>query len=103
MINLYLFNNKNRGAFYGVGSYVRELVASLRGSGIRIHVVYLFGEKAQIERWEEGEVSYLSFPEPVAEDRLGGAAAGGLFPEYRLSASPLYPGYGEAGVSFELL
>ena len=25
-------------------------------------------EKAQIERWEEGEVSYLSFPEPVAED-----------------------------------
>lgn len=68
MINLYLFNNKNRGAFYGVGSYVRELVASLRGSGIRIHVVYLFGEKAQIERWEEGEVSYLSFPEPVAED-----------------------------------
>ena len=68
MINLYLFNNKNRGALYGVGSYVRELVASLRGSGIRIHVIYLFGEKAQIERWEEGEVSYLSFPEPVAED-----------------------------------
>ena len=32
MINLYLFNNKNRGAFYGVGSYVRELVASLRGA-----------------------------------------------------------------------
>lgn len=68
MINLYLFNNRNRGALYGVGSYVRELVASLRGCGIRVHVVYLFGEKAQIERWEEGEVSYLSFPEPVAED-----------------------------------
>ncbi len=68
MINLYLFNNKNRGALYGVGSYVRDFVAALRGCDIRIHVVYPFGEKDQIERWEEGEVSYLSFPEPVAED-----------------------------------
>lgn len=50
-----------------------------------------------------GLVSLFSGAGSRGLGRLGGAAAGGLFPEYRLSASPLYPGYGEAGVSFELL
>jgi hypothetical protein len=34
MMNLHIFNETRRGAVYGVGTYIRELTAVLKGSGI---------------------------------------------------------------------
>lgn len=67
-MNLYIFNNKSRGGLYGVGTYVRELVTALRGSGICIHVVHLLCNQSQIERKEIEGISYWYFPEPVSKE-----------------------------------
>lgn len=66
MINLYLFSETRRGGLYGVGSYVRELVAALSGASIRIHVLHLFSEKSRIEKEETEGVSHWYFPRPVS-------------------------------------
>lgn len=67
-MNLYIFNNKSRGSFYGVGTYVRELVAALQNREIRIHVVHMLCEQPQIEREEVDGVSYWYIPEPVSKE-----------------------------------
>lgn len=67
-MNLYVFCNKSRGTLYGVGTYIRELVAALRGSRIRVTVVSVMSEEPSIKREEIAGVTYWSFPEPVSED-----------------------------------
>ena len=48
-MNLYIFNQTRRGAVFGVGTYIHELVTALKGRDINICVVNLISEKPQIQ------------------------------------------------------
>ena len=48
-MNLYIFNQTRRGAVFGVGTYIRELVAVLKGCDVNIYVINLISEKLQIQ------------------------------------------------------
>ena len=47
-MNLYIFNQTRRGAVFGVGTYINELVVALKDHDINICVVNLISEKPQI-------------------------------------------------------
>ena len=44
-MNLYVFTEPSRAAVYGVGTYIRELIAALRHSQINVCVVHLRSDK----------------------------------------------------------
>jgi len=65
-MNLYLFNDTDSAAVYGIGTYLKELTCTLEGSGINVHIVHLHSvrpkfeieETNQVENWYIPEVSY---------------------------------------------
>lgn len=68
-MNLYIFNETRRGAVFGIGTYIRELMAALKYSDVRICVVNLLSEKSQITREEVDDIRYWYFPEPIPDTR----------------------------------
>ncbi len=68
-MNLYIFNETRRGAIYGIGTYIRELTASLKSHDIHICVINLFSEKPQIQIEETGNLRHWYFPVPLEEQR----------------------------------
>lgn len=68
-INLYIFNETRRGGIYGVGTYIRELIAALRGSDTTICVVNITSDKPQIQTEEVEGVKYWYIPKLVQEQR----------------------------------
>ena len=65
-MNLYLFNNTDSAAVYGIGTYLKELVHALKDSGIQVHIVHLHSVRPKfeiekidsIENWYIPEVRY---------------------------------------------
>ena len=47
-MNLYIFNETNPATSYGIGTYIKELVAVLKNSGVNVCVVNLNSDKLQI-------------------------------------------------------
>lgn len=68
-MNLYIFNETRRGAVYGVGTYIRELVAALKSSDVNVCVVNLTSEKPQIQTEDIDGIKYLYFPLAIADQR----------------------------------
>lgn len=68
-MNLYIFNENRRGAVFGIGTYIQELIIALKHSGIRVCVVNLLSEKHQIIQEKIDDVRYWYFPEPIPEVR----------------------------------
>lgn len=64
-MNLYIFNEIRIGAVYGIGTYIRELVVTLKNSDIKVCVVNLNSDKPQIISQETDGVLYLYFPSPI--------------------------------------
>ena len=48
-MNLYIFNETRRGAIFGIGTYIRELVIALKDSDIHISIINLMSDKPQIQ------------------------------------------------------
>ena len=64
-MNLYIFNETNLATVYGIGTYIRELIAVMKNSDLNVCVVNLNSEKPQIKSEEIDGVHYLSFPSPI--------------------------------------
>jgi glycosyltransferase len=64
-MNLYIFNETRRGTVFGVGTYIRELTAALKDSGINICVINLISDKPQIQTEEIDGIKHWDFPLPL--------------------------------------
>ena len=58
-MNLYLFNDNYSAAVFGIGTYLKELVCALKGSGIKIHIVHLHAMRQifEIEKIDDPELN----------------------------------------------
>ena len=66
-MNLYIFNIKCRGSVFGIGTYIRELTAALKGSELKICIINLYSDKPQIQIEEIDGIKHWYFPKPVQE------------------------------------
>ena len=65
-MNLYLFNDTDSAAVYGIGTYLRELTYALEGTGINVHIVHLHSVRPKfqiintdkVENWYIPEIRY---------------------------------------------
>ncbi|WP_298552269.1 TIGR04157 family glycosyltransferase [uncultured Parabacteroides sp.] len=73
-MNLYIFNETRRGAVFGIGTYVCELISALKNSDIHLCVVNLLSDRPQITMEESGNVQYWYFPEPIPDVRVAGSS-----------------------------
>ena len=67
MVNLYIFNESNRAAVYGIGTYIRELTNALKKSDINVCVVHLRSEKLDEETAEMNGIHHWSLPPPISQ------------------------------------
>jgi len=67
-VNLYIFNENSRASVYGIGTYLKELAASLKNSIVHITVIYLRDES--VVRMEEIDgITHWHIPDAM-EDTL---------------------------------
>jgi len=67
-VNLYIFNENSRASVYGIGTYLKELAASLKNSIVHITVIYLRDES--VVRMEEIDgITHWHIPDAI-EDTL---------------------------------
>ena len=68
-MNLYIFTElERRGAAYGIGSYIRELSASMKNSDVKVFVIYLRSDSAQIVKVESDDgIVCRYYPSPISE------------------------------------
>lgn len=68
-MNLYIFNQNRRGAVFGVGTYIHELVTALKDQNINIFVVNLISDhppnKERTDRWSQILVFPISHTGPT--------------------------------------
>lgn len=64
-MNLYVFCEKTLGNVYGIGTYIRELVSTLKNSAINVYIINLASEKPQIKIEEINGTTYWHFPPPI--------------------------------------
>jgi len=65
-MNLYLFNDTDSAAVYGIGTYLRELTYALEDTDINVHIVHLHSVRPKfqiintdnVENWYIPEVRY---------------------------------------------
>ena len=66
-MNLYIIYQKSRGTIFGVGTYIRELVAALKNSDIRIYLVNLLSDGSGVRKEEVDGVTRWNFPVPLSK------------------------------------
>lgn len=62
MINLYIFNQTSHAAVFGIGTYIRELITSLKNSDINVYVVHLHSEKTNMETEDKDGIQHWYIP-----------------------------------------
>lgn len=62
-MNLYLFNDNDSAATYGVGTYLKELTHALRGTAINIHIIHLHSTRLEFEIVKLNHIEYWYVPE----------------------------------------
>jgi len=67
MINLYIFNESSRASIYGIGTYIRELIETMKDSDINICVVHLCSNKTCMEFEESNGIRRWYIPSPIIE------------------------------------
>lgn len=65
MINLYIFNESSRAAVYGIGTYIRELMAALKDSDMNVCVVHIHSDKPEKEPEESDSIRHWYIPAPI--------------------------------------
>lgn len=71
MKQLFIINEKSRGANYGIGTYINRLLDTLQNQGISLFVVELFSHTHSLPEYEEKEgVHYLYIPRPFNNQLL---------------------------------
>ena len=62
-MNLYLFNDNDSAAIYGIGTYLNELSYALKDSGVNIHIVNLRSVSRKFEIIKVNQIEYWNIPE----------------------------------------
>ena len=62
-MNLYLFNDADSAAVYGIGTYIRELTYALDASDINLHIVHLHSVRLRFEIEKKNDIEYWYIPE----------------------------------------
>ncbi len=68
-MNLYIFNETDSAAIYGIGTYIRELTYALKGSEIKVNVVNLRSSQLKFEIKTIDDVDYWHIPEVKYQNR----------------------------------
>jgi len=68
-MNLYIFRESGRSAIFGVGTYIREMVAALIASDINITIVHLHSKKTTTDFVELEGIQHLFLPAPIDQNR----------------------------------
>lgn len=68
-MNIYILDQTRRGSVFGVGTYIRELVAVLKGCDVNLCVINLISEKLQIQTERVDGIEYWHFPLAIADQR----------------------------------
>ena len=70
MTNLYIFNEFNRAAVYGIGTYICEIKNALKGSLINITIIHLQSPKAGFITEKEENIDIWHIPAPIVKGRI---------------------------------
>ena len=70
MINLYIFNEFNRAAVYGIGTYICELKKALKESLINITIIHLQSPEFEIKTEKKGDIDIWHIPAPSVKGRM---------------------------------
>ena len=57
-MNLYLFNDNDSAARFGIGTYLNELICALGGENIHIHIVHLHSYRPEFEIVKTNEIEH---------------------------------------------
>ena len=69
-MNLYLFNDNDSAAVYGIGTYIKELTLALEESEIHVHIVHLHSVRPKFEIVKTNQVEEWYIPEIRKEKTL---------------------------------
>jgi len=72
-MNLYLFNDNDSAAVYGIGTYIKELTHALEGSGIHVHIVHLHSTRPEFEIVKTDQVEEWHIPEVRNHNTFSGS------------------------------
>lgn len=72
-MNLYLFNDNDRAATFGIGTYLRELSHALKGADIHIHIVHLRSIRPEFEIVKTNEIENWYIPEVFNQSTFDGS------------------------------
>ena len=64
MRHIYIFNRLSKGALYGVGTYIQQLL-QLKRCGYTMHVVYLNSTVKEVTVLIEDGIEMIHFPNPA--------------------------------------
>ena len=72
-MNLYLFNDNDSAAEYGIGTYLKEMTKAIEESAINIHIVHLHSVCSEFEIVKTDNVEYWNIPEVRNENTFSGS------------------------------
>ena len=61
---LYIFNGTSRAAFYGIGTYIEQLIKALKESEWKLNIVNLYAQGDEIEMTEKEGYRQINIPFP---------------------------------------
>ena len=62
-MNLYLFNDNDSAAIYGIGTYLKELAHALESVAVNVHIVHLHSDRPKFEIVKSKRIEYWYIPE----------------------------------------
>jgi len=71
-MNLYLFNDNDSAAVFGIGTYINELTSTLAGTGINMHIVHLHSTRLKFEIEKTNQIEHWYFPEVRNQNTFAG-------------------------------
>ena len=72
-MNLYLFNDNDSAAEYGIGTYLKELTKAIDESAINVHIIQLHSIRSEFEIVKTDNVEYWNIPEVRNENTFSGS------------------------------
>ncbi|WP_308595978.1 TIGR04157 family glycosyltransferase [uncultured Parabacteroides sp.] len=65
MKHVYIFNSSARGAYYGIGTYIKQLVDVLRRTAYNVTVVNIIYQDIEFDICLKDSIRYISIPAPI--------------------------------------
>ena len=71
-MNLYLFNDNDSAAIYGIGAYLKELMNVLDNTDIHVHIVHLHSDRPEFEIVNTDKIEHWYIPEVKNNNTFSG-------------------------------